>query len=155
MDLKMTGLDGIEATRRLNRDPVTSSIPIVAVTASALGNSRQRSRDAGCVDYLVKPVRAQQLFGMLQTHLGARFVSETPSSIRAAADVALLNQRRSEIGGRLRSAISLGDVGAVQELARHLINGTAAEAAVGERINRMMTNFDFDGLSKLVDSLES
>jgi CheY-like chemotaxis protein len=54
MDLKMTGLDGIEATRRLTRDPVTSSIPIVAVTASALGNSRQRARDAGCVDYLAK-----------------------------------------------------------------------------------------------------
>jgi PAS domain S-box-containing protein len=154
MDLKMTGLDGIEATRRLTRDPSTSSIPIVAVTASALGNSRQRARDAGCVDYLAKPVRAQQLFGMLQTHLGVRFVSDTPSSIRAATDVATLD-RRSEIGGRLRSAISLGDVGAVQELARHLMNGTAAEAALGDRINRMMTNFDFDGLSELVDSLES
>jgi len=154
MDLKMSGLDGIEATRRLARDPVTSSIPIVAVTASALGNSRQRSRDAGCVDYLAKPVRAQQLFGMLQTHLGVRFVSETPSSITAAADVATLD-RRTEISGQLRNAISVGDVGAIQQLARHLMKGTAAEAAVGERINRMMTNFDFDGLSELVDSLES
>jgi PAS domain S-box-containing protein len=154
MDLKMTGLDGIEATRRLTRDPATSSIPVVAVTASALGNSRQRSRDAGCVDYLAKPVRAQQLFGMLQTHLGVRFVGETPSSIRAAAHVATL-ERRNEIGGRLRSALSLGDVGAIQELAQHLMNGSAAEAAVGERIKGMMTNFDFDGLSELVDSLES
>ena len=76
MDLKMSGLDGLEATRRLTRDPATSAIPIVAVTASALGNSRQRAREAGCVDYLAKPVRAQQLFGMLQTHLGARFVSD-------------------------------------------------------------------------------
>jgi hypothetical protein len=71
-----------------------------------------------------------------------------------AASVATLD-RRSDIGGRLRSAISLGDVGAVQELARHLMNGTAAEVAVGERINRLMTNFDFDGLSELVESLES
>ena len=154
MDLKMSGLDGIEATRRLTRDPATSSIPIVAVTASALGNSRQRARDAGCVDYLAKPVRAQQLFGMLQTHLGARFTSDTPSSVRRAADVATLD-RRVEIGGRLRSAISIGDVGAIQELARHLMKGTTTEAAVGERINRLMTNFDFDGLSELVDSLES
>jgi CheY-like chemotaxis protein len=154
MDLKMTGLDGIEASRRLTRDPVTSSIPIVAVTASALGNSRQRSRDAGCVDYLAKPVRAQQLFGMLQTHLGARFVSETSSSITPDANLATLD-RRVEIGGRLRGAISLGDVGAIQELARHLMSGAATEAAVGERINRLVTNFDFDGLSELVDSLES
>ena len=154
MDLKMTGLDGLEATRRLTRDPATSSIPIVAVTASALGNSRQRARDAGCVDYVVKPVRAQQLFGMLQTHLGTRFVSDTPSSVTRAADVATL-ERRAEIGGRLRSAVALGDVSAVQELARHLMNGAPTEVAVGERINRLMTNFDFDGLAELVDSLES
>jgi PAS domain S-box-containing protein len=154
MDLKMSGLDGIEATRRLSRDPATSSIPIVAVTASALGNSRQRAREAGCVDYLAKPVRAQQLFGMLQTHLGATFVSDTPSAERRATDVASLDHRL-ELGGRLRSAISLGDVGAIQELARHLKNGTPTEAAVGERINRLMTHFDFDGLSELVDSLES
>ena len=154
MDLKMTGLDGLEATRRLSRDPETSSIPIVAVTASALGNSRQRSREAGCVDYLAKPVRAQQLFGMLQTHLGARFVSPTASAVTRAADVATLD-RRVEIGGQLRSAISLGDVGAIQDLARHLMNGTTPEAALGDRINRLVTSFDFDGLSELVNSLES
>ncbi len=154
MDLKMSGLDGLEATQRLTRDPATSAIPIVAVTASALGNSRQRAREAGCVDYLAKPVRAQQLFGMLQTHLGARFVSDTPSSMTRSADVTSLD-RRTEIGGQLRSAIALGDVSAIQELARHLLQGTATEAAVGGRINRLMTNFDFDGLSELVDSLES
>jgi signal transduction histidine kinase/CheY-like chemotaxis protein len=154
MDLKMSGLDGLEATRRLTRDPATSSIPIVAVTASALGNSRQRSREAGCVDYLAKPVRAQQLFGMLQTHLGARFVSDTPSSMTRTADVTSVDGR-TEIGGRLRRAISLGDVSAIQELARHLMQGTTSEAAVGDRINRLMTNFDFDGLSELVESLES
>ena len=154
MDLKMTGLDGLEATRRLTRDPATSAIPIVAVTASALGNSRQRAREAGCVDYLAKPVRAQQLFGMLQTHLGARFVSETPSSARRTADLTSLD-RRADIGGRLRSAIALGDVSAIQELARHLLQGTTSEAAVGTRINRLMTDFDFDGLSELVEALES
>ena len=71
-----------------------------------------------------------------------------------SADVTSLD-RRAEIGGQLRSAIALGDVSAIQELARHLLQGTATEAAVGERINRLMTNFDFDGLSELVDSLES
>jgi PAS domain S-box-containing protein len=154
MDLKMSGLDGIEATQRLSRDPATSSIPIVAVTASALGNSRQRARDAGCVDYLAKPVRAQQLFGMLQTHLGARFVSDGASSTTSDSGVPAV-ERRVEIGGRLRDAIALGDVSAIQGLARALISGSPSEAALGERINRLMTNFDFDGLSELVETLES
>ena len=94
MDLKMNDLDGFEATRRLASDPATSSIPVVAVTASALGNSRQRARDAGCVDYLSKPVRAELLYGMLQAHVGARFVSDR--------DIAAARQRRP---GRHRSAL--------------------------------------------------
>src|SRR5262249_27228173 len=48
MDLKMDDLDGFEATRRIARDPATAAIPVVAVTASALGNSSQRAREAGC-----------------------------------------------------------------------------------------------------------
>ena len=88
MDLKMDDLDGLEATRRLARDPATAAIPVIAVTASAFGNGRQTARDAGCVDYLSKPVRAQLLFGMLQTHLGVRFVSggDQPAPRRCARD---------------------------------------------------------------------
>jgi CheY-like chemotaxis protein len=154
MDLKMNDLDGFEATRRLARDPSTSSIPVVAVTASALGNSRQRARDAGCVDYLSKPVRAELLYGMLQAHAGARFVSDHESPLPTGGELAVL-ERRSEIGGQLRSAIALGDVGAIQQLAAALMKGSRAEAALGERIHRLITTFDFEGLSALVESLET
>jgi PAS domain S-box-containing protein len=154
MDLKMNDLDGLEATRRLARDPATSAIPVIAVTASALGDSRHTARAAGCVDYLSKPVRAQLLFGMLQTHLGARFISATGPSAPPSPDLAAFD-RRVETGAQLRASIALGDVGAIQTLARRLMQGSPAEAAVGERINRLVTNFDFDGLGELVDSLES
>ena len=43
-------------------DPLTAGIPVIAVTASAFGESREAARDAGCVDYLSKPVRAESLF---------------------------------------------------------------------------------------------
>jgi len=154
MDLKMNDLDGFEATRRLASDPATSSIPVVAVTASALGNSRQRARDAGCVDYLSKPVRAELLYGMLRAHAGARFVSDREAPLSGSADLAIID-RRSEIGGQLRGAIALGDVGAIQQLATALMQGSRAESALGERIHRLITTFDFDGLNALVDSLET
>jgi CheY-like chemotaxis protein len=154
MDLKMNDLDGFEATRRLASDPSTSSIPVIAVTASALGNSRQRARDAGCVDYLSKPVRAELLYGMLQAHAGVRFVSDRESPLPAGEPLAVV-ERRSEIGGQLRSAIALGDVSAIHQLAATLMKGSRAESALGERIHRLITIFDFDGLSALVDSLET
>jgi CheY-like chemotaxis protein len=148
----MDDLDGLEATRRLARDPLTAAIPVIAVTASALGDARQTARDAGCVDYLSKPIRVPLLFGMLQTHLGVKFVSDSrqapasePSPIHA--------DRRLEVATRLRNAVALGDVGEIQDLARHLMQGEAAEAACGERITRLATNFDFAGLSELADSL--
>jgi hypothetical protein len=63
--------------------------------------------------------------------------------------------RGAEVGARLRGAIALGDVGDIQDLARHMLSGSAAEAAIGDRIQRLVAHFDFDGLRELVDSLES
>ena len=152
MDLKMSDLDGFEATRRLGRDPVTAAIPVIAVTASALGDVRQAARDAGCVDYLSKPVRAESLFGALQTHLGVRFVwGEEPP---AAADARLADaERQAGIAARLRDALALGDVGEIQRLAQDLMSGGEADAVFGQKINRLVTNFDFDGLGELADWL--
>jgi PAS domain S-box-containing protein len=152
MDLKMNDLDGLEATRRLARDPATAAIPVIAVTASAFGNVRQIARDAGCVDYLSKPVRAQLLFGMLQTHAGVRLVSGNHQP--APRDGRVIDMdRRIEVAARLRNAIALGDVGEIQELAEHLMQGDRAEAALGESINRLAMSFDFTALGELADSL--
>jgi len=61
----------------------------------------------------------------------------------------------SEIGGQLRDAIALGDVSAIQQLAATLMQGSRAEAALGERIHRLITTFDFNGLNALIESLET
>ena len=151
MDLKMNDLDGLEATRRLRRDPATSRIPVIAVTASALGDIRQVTRDAGCVDYLAKPIRAQELFSMLQVHAGARLVSataESPSDRRSMEP-----DRRSAVGQRLSEALVIGDVTEIHTLARTLLAGDPAEVAVGEQMTRLATSFDFGGLRELADAL--
>jgi PAS domain S-box-containing protein len=153
MDLKMNDLDGLEATRRLRRDPATASIPVIAVTASALGDIRQATRDAGCVDYLAKPIRAQELFAMLQRHTAARLVSagEASNGGPRAMDV----DKRSAVAERLREAVGIGDVTDIHALARTLLAGDDAEAAVGEQITRLATSFDFGGLEALARTLES
>jgi two-component system cell cycle response regulator DivK len=61
MDVAMPGIDGWEATRRLKADPETAHIPVVALTAHAMAEDRQRAADAGCESYLAKPVEPRKV----------------------------------------------------------------------------------------------
>jgi two-component system, cell cycle response regulator DivK len=56
MDLQVPGKNGWETTQALQANPETAHIPVIAVSAHALAEHRERARDAGCVGYLTKPV---------------------------------------------------------------------------------------------------
>jgi PAS domain S-box-containing protein len=151
MDLKMPDLDGLEATRRLRDDPRTAHIPVIAVTASAFGDTRKAARDAGCTDYLPKPVRAELLYSILHDRLGARFVLDQESP---AANVALPDdKRRAAIAARLMEALGIGAVTDIEALAQELAGGDGREQALGLQLARMAGEFDFDGLTALARAL--
>jgi CheY-like chemotaxis protein len=61
MDVAMPGIDGWEATRRLKGDPQTARIPVIALTAHAMAEDRQRAADAGCEGYLAKPIEPRRV----------------------------------------------------------------------------------------------
>lgn len=61
MDISMPVLDGHAATRLLKADPATAHIPVIALTAHAMLEDRQKARDAGCDFYLPKPAEPRLL----------------------------------------------------------------------------------------------
>jgi len=69
MDVHMPVLDGIEATRLLREDPLTRSIPVIVLTASATPDERRLAVRAGCVGYLFKPVDMVRFPGQLDQWL--------------------------------------------------------------------------------------
>ncbi|WP_373542400.1 GAF domain-containing protein [Chamaesiphon sp.] len=69
MDIQMPGMDGFEATGRIRQLPECASIPIIALTALAMPNDRQRCLDAGVDRYVTKPVKLSQLVATIETLL--------------------------------------------------------------------------------------
>jgi twitching motility two-component system response regulator PilH len=61
MDIVMPGVNGFQATRQLANDPDTRSIPVIMVTSKSQESDRVWGLRQGAVDYIVKPVAAEQL----------------------------------------------------------------------------------------------
>lgn len=70
MDLSLPRMDGWEATRRLKADRALAHIPVIAVSAHAMKGDEERAREAGCDDYLSKPIDELVLFEKIARHLG-------------------------------------------------------------------------------------
>jgi CheY-like chemotaxis protein len=69
LDLQLPGIDGIEAFRQLRESPPTADIPVVAVTAFAMKDDRERVLRAGFDGYLEKPISVRELPGQVRAFL--------------------------------------------------------------------------------------
>ncbi len=70
MDMSLPVMTGWEATRRLKAAPETCSIPILALTAHAMSDDRDKALEAGCDDYDTKPIEFSRLLGKIEVLLG-------------------------------------------------------------------------------------
>ena len=69
MDMSLPVLDGWEATRRVKANPATQTIPVIALTAHAMAEDKEKSLAAGCDDFDTKPVELPRLLAKIQALL--------------------------------------------------------------------------------------
>lgn len=158
MDLRMPALDGIEATRRIRRLPGGRVVRIVMLTASAFASQRQEIMDAGCDDFLGKPVVGSELFAALEIQLQAVFLRETaepagnlPSARLAAVTPEALARLTASAFQALREA--------VYELNPNKLTAAIDQVALefpelAEGLRKRMDANDFRGLWSLLKETE-
>ncbi|HLI05255.1 MAG TPA: response regulator [Ktedonobacteraceae bacterium] len=71
-DLSMPVLDGYQTAQLIRQRPGMAEVPIVAVTAYALGDVNERAMRVGCTEYLTKPFKPRQLLAVVERLLPAR-----------------------------------------------------------------------------------
>lgn len=69
MDLSLPRMDGWTATRQLKADPELKAIPVIALTAHAMVGDREKALEAGCDDYVTKPINIPELIEKLNQYL--------------------------------------------------------------------------------------
>ena len=69
LDINIPGIDGFEMARLIKADAAMASIPVIATTANVFVGDKERCLEAGCDDYLPKPLDIRRLREMMRQYL--------------------------------------------------------------------------------------
>jgi CheY-like chemotaxis protein len=69
LDMMLPDLDGLEVLGRIRQNPVTAKIPVIAVTAMARQQDRDRILSAGCNEYVTKPYNVDEIEALMRRYL--------------------------------------------------------------------------------------
>lgn len=153
LDLLLPGMRGAEAARRMI-EITGGTVPIVIHSASPLPEHRQESIEAGCVEFLVKPIRCEQLYEVLQRHAGLRFV-HADAVVESAAGSGTTEVEPLTLPGELYAGLLLAAElhsttmlkARLGELRGH---GPGAER-LAEEIRWLMRSYDMDGIRRVLE----
>lgn len=91
-DLVMPIMDGFEFSRHIRKIPEFHSIPIIAASASVFGKDQQHSLDAGCNEFIGKPIHAEELLEKIKEYLGLTWIYENEAAAERVDTTERLNQ---------------------------------------------------------------
>jgi CheY-like chemotaxis protein/HPt (histidine-containing phosphotransfer) domain-containing protein len=153
MDVQMPVMDGYEATRRIREleGSSQSSIPIIAITASAMKGDREKCLAAGMDDYISKPINRDELFRVLRKYLKA--VGPPADSGLAAGDTAEDHPPLPDLQG-IDVSEGLRRLGVSWErFSKLLLRFSGGQTEVFEELRQAVENGDRENVRLLAHSL--
>ena len=146
MDMRMPVMDGYEATRRIKSTIKGQATVIVALTASAFEENRSMILSGGCDDFLRKPFRDEEIFSVLNKHLGVKFIYEDfikkeSSAIESGLSIKILQNAPAEWRKAVKDAAMAADSEQIQVLAAQV---QAQYPEIAKTLSRLAYDFRFD-----------
>jgi len=86
-DLVMPVMDGFEACRRLRKNPEFKNTIVIVISASVFECHKQQSMEAGCDDFLAKPIRAEELLNVLEKYLKLTWTYDNSSTGKVVEEI--------------------------------------------------------------------
>ena len=117
LDLRMPVMDGFETARRIRAVAALHHVAVIAISASVYEDVQQRSLQAGCDAFLMKPVHYENLLAVLQTALQLTWVYEAPPPESAAAAPAKRTEPAAPLpAAQVQELIELAATGRMKKL---------------------------------------
>lgn len=149
MDLRMPGIDGLEATRRLRTQPGGAEMGIIAVSASAYAVDRSECLAAGCDAFLAKPFKAEELWGSIERVLGVTWVYADSEETREVLGSTVEAPPSDEVMAIYELAAK-GDVVGIRTRAQALINLDAKYEAFAHGVLDLAGRFKMKAIRQFV-----
>jgi two-component system sensor histidine kinase/response regulator len=157
MDMTMPVMDGYEATRKIKASPDIKDTAIVAVTASAFEEDKQRILAAGADSYLSKPFKDAELFEIIGRLTGSEYLYEeaggSENASETADDETLIRKSvaalPTDLVGQLIHSVERADLDQLNDLVGQL---TTDHPTLVKRMREMATRYEYEALIELLSS---
>ncbi len=155
-DLRMPVIDGFTMTQSLRQSAEFQDVIIIASSASVSSSHRQHALDAGCNDFLPKPIQAQELLEQLQHHLQLTWIYQngheltaTPQE-RSTVITKMVVPPSSELAA-LYQAVQRFDVAEIQIETNRIKQLGPKYAVFADNLLALANEFEMDAIAKLVE----
>jgi signal transduction histidine kinase/DNA-binding NarL/FixJ family response regulator len=150
-DLAMPVMDGLAVARALRRDPATRALPVLAVSASASDYTREEAMNAGCSDFLPKPIRSVELLDRLRSMLDLEWIVEPAPGEPVQAPVPADARIDAGHAAELYDLAMKGEVKALISRAEAAMEADPEGAPVYEELRRLARSFDMKAVRRRLD----
>ncbi|MDM8569786.1 PAS domain S-box protein, partial [Thiotrichales bacterium HSG1] len=155
-DLVMPVMDGFEATRQIRKIPEVKDIVIIMISASVFDCYKQKSMEAGCDDFLPKPIRAEDLLKQLGKHLKLSWIFDNEDKLPNKTKI--IPETKELIGPSKQQAEILfdlamkGNLGKVTKQMDEFVKENKGLEYFAEKLHELAKNFDEEEICDLIES---